>query len=158
MGPELHYAQLEKELLAEVFATNKFHQGIYGKEIDAHTDHKPLEVIMKKPIGNATARVQRMMLKLQRYTINLVYVPRKHLHVADALSRAYIEYEADGGFIDAIEVMVHSVTQLPRRSSEQIRCVTVDDATLQRLYQVVMNGWPELRRSVPGYVIPCWNM
>ena len=60
VGPELHYAQLEKELLAVVFATNKFHQYIYGKEIDAQTDHKPLEVIMKKPIGNATARVQRI--------------------------------------------------------------------------------------------------
>ena len=25
-------------------------------------------------------------------------------------------------------------------------------------YQVVMNGWPELRRSVPEYVRPYWNM
>ena len=115
-----HYAQLEKELLAVVFATNTFHQYIYGKEIDAQTDHKPLEVIMKKPIGNATARVQRMMLKPQRYTINLVYVPGKHLHVADALSRAYIEDDADCGFIDDIEVMVHSVTQNFPGSSERL--------------------------------------
>ena len=161
VGPELHYAQLEKELLAVVFATNKFHQYIYGKEIDAQTDHKPLEVIMKKPIGNATARVQRMMLKLQRYSIKLVYVPGKHLHVADALSRAYIEDEADCGFIDDIEVMVHSVTQNFPGSSErleQIRCATAEDATLQRLYQVVMNGWPELRRSIPEDVRPYWNM
>ena len=70
-----------------------------------------VEVIMKKPIGNATARVQRMMLKLQRYTINLVYVTGKHIHVADALSRAYIEDEADCGLIDDIDVMVHGVTQ-----------------------------------------------
>ena len=161
VGPELHYAQLEKELLAVVFAPNKFYQYIYGKEIDAQTDHKPLEVIMKKPIGNATARVQRMMLKLQRYSINLVYVPGKHLHVADALSRAYIEDEADCGFIDDIEVMVHSVTQNFPGSSErleQIRCATAEDATLQRLYQVVMNGWPELRRSIPEDVRPYWNM
>ena len=116
---------------------------------------------MKKPIGNATARVQRMMLKLQRYTINLVYVPRKHLHVADALSRAYIDDDADCGFIDDIEVMVHSVTQNFPGSSErleQIRSATADDATLQRLYQVMMNGWPELRRSVPEDVRPYWNM
>ena len=32
-------------------------------------------------------------------------------HVADALSRAYIEDEADCGFIDAIDVLVNSVTQ-----------------------------------------------
>ena len=75
VGAELHNAQLEKELLAVVFATSRFHQCIYGKEIEAQTDHKPLEIIMKKPIGNATARVQHMVLKLQRYEINLSYVP-----------------------------------------------------------------------------------
>ena len=84
-------------------------------------------------------------------------VPGKHLHVADALSHAYIEDEADCGFIDNIEVMVHSVTQNYPGSSErleQTRCATADDATLQRLYQVVMNGWPELQRSVPEHVRP----
>ena len=57
---------------------------------------------------------------------------------ADALSRAYVEDETDCGFI---EVIVHSLTQnFPRSSQrlEQFRSVTADDATLQRLYQVVM--------------------
>ncbi len=33
-------------------------------------------------------RIQRMMMKLQRYDLNLVYTPGKHIIVADALSRA----------------------------------------------------------------------
>ena len=73
--------------------------------------------------------------------ITLVYVPRKHLQVADALSRAYTEDEANCGFIDDFEIMVHSVTQNFPGSSERlehIKCSTADDATLQRLYQVVM--------------------
>ena len=161
VGPELHYAQLEKELLAVVFATSRFHQYIYGKEIEAQTDHKPLEIIMKKPIGNATAGVQRMMLKLQRYEINLSYVPGKLLYVADALSRAYIDSEPDRELIDDVEIMVHSVTKnFPASTGrlEQIRSATADDVTLQRLLQVVMNGWPESRTAVPEDVRPYWNM
>ena len=161
VGPELHYAQLEKELLAVVFATSRFHQYIYGKEIEAQTDHKPREIIMKKPIGNATARVQRMMLKLQRYEINLSYVPGKLLYVADALSRAYIDSEPDRELIDDVEIMVHSVTKnfpASKGRLEQIRSATADDVTLQRLLQVVMNGWPESRTAVPEDVRPYWNM
>ena len=106
------------------------------------------------------------MDKAKRRVNNLVLtekrnVPGKHINVADAQSRAYIVDEVDCGFIDDIEVRVHSVTQNFPGSSEQleqIRCATAEDATLQRLYQVVMNGWPELRRSVQEDVRPYWNM
>jgi hypothetical protein len=43
------YTQIEKELLAVVFACNRFHQYIYGKTITVESDHKPLETILKKP-------------------------------------------------------------------------------------------------------------
>ena len=46
---ECNYAQIEKELLAVVFACNKFHQYIYGFRTKIQSDHKPLEVIMLKP-------------------------------------------------------------------------------------------------------------
>ena len=106
-------------------------------------------------VDKATRRVNNLVLTEKRN------VPGKHRNVADAQSRAYIEDEADCGFIDDIEVRVHSVTQNFPGSSEQleqIRCATAEDATLQRLYQVVMNGWPELRRSVQEDVRPYWNM
>ena len=38
-------AQIEKEALALVFGCEKF----YGKNFVAETDHKPLEIIIKKP-------------------------------------------------------------------------------------------------------------
>ena len=40
------YAQIE-ELLATVFACEKFHQFIYGKQVDVETDHKPLVNILR---------------------------------------------------------------------------------------------------------------
>jgi hypothetical protein len=89
------YAQIEKELLAVVFACERFHQYIYGKTVEVHSDHKLLENILKKPLGAAPARLQRMLLRLQTYDINLIYKPGKLLKVADTLSRAHLAETAE---------------------------------------------------------------
>ena len=62
---EQNYAHIEKELLAVTFASNKFHHYILGKNVTVESDHKPLEIIMKKPLLTAPMRLQRMMLQLQ---------------------------------------------------------------------------------------------
>ena len=49
---EQAYARIEKELLAIVFATKKFHHLLYGREdITIETDHLPLLSIKKKHLG-----------------------------------------------------------------------------------------------------------
>ena len=53
-------------------------------------DHKPLESIVNKPLHKISARLQRMLLKLQNYDLSVKYVKGKDLHVADTLSRAYL--------------------------------------------------------------------
>ena len=87
---ETRYAQIEKELLAIVFACNKFAQYVYGRHTLVHSDHKPLEVIFKKSISQTTPRLQRMLLSLLKFDINVVYKPGKEMHIADALSRTYL--------------------------------------------------------------------
>ena len=42
---ERNYAQIEKELLAIVFGTEKFNQYTYGRKVIVESDHKPLESI-----------------------------------------------------------------------------------------------------------------
>ena len=106
---EQNYAQLEKELLAICFACQKFSQFIRGKQVNVQSDHKPLEIILKKPIAKASPRVQRMMLKLQRYNITVTYLPGKQMFLADTLSRAYIKKEPDKELEEEIDVMVNSV-------------------------------------------------
>tara|TARA_B110000881_G_scaffold3720_1_gene2814 strand:- start:401 stop:622 length:222 start_codon:yes stop_codon:yes gene_type:complete len=69
---EQRYAQIEKELLAVVYACRKFHDYTVGKDIVIETDHKPLVTIVKKPLLNAPARLQSMLLKLQKYNFTLV--------------------------------------------------------------------------------------
>ena len=130
---EVNYAQLEKELLAICFTCDKFHQFIYGKEVDIESDHK-LQIILKKPVTKASPRVERMMLRLQRYDINVKYLPGNQMFLADTLSRAYIKGVPDRELENDIEVMVHAlVRDLPATPTKikMVRESTESDETLQ---------------------------
>ena len=52
---EQDYAQIEKEMCAMLFGTERFHQYIYGRNVAVTTDHKPLEAILSKPLSAAPA-------------------------------------------------------------------------------------------------------
>ena len=84
---EQRYAQIEKECLAIVFGCEKFSQYISRREkVTVESDHKPLQSIFKKSLLHAPMRLQRMMLRLQRYNLDVVYKPGSQMFVADHLS------------------------------------------------------------------------
>lgn len=53
----------------------KFHHYTYGRKVTVQSDHKPLENIHRKPLLSAPKRLQRMLLRPQKYDINVIYVP-----------------------------------------------------------------------------------
>ena len=70
---------------------DKWHKYLYGKhDTTVQTDHQLLETIFKKPLSKALRRLQRMMLKSQRYQFTVRYKKGKELYVADTLSRAAV--------------------------------------------------------------------
>jgi len=85
---EQTYAQSEKQLLSTTFAMERFHYYVYGRDVIVESDHKPLIVIVKS-LSSALKRLQRMLLRLQRYNFQLVYRPGSELVLAGTLSRAY---------------------------------------------------------------------
>jgi len=59
---ETRYAQMKKELLAIVFACEKFGKYVFGRDVvHVETDHNPLKKIFKKSLCDAPARLQRML-------------------------------------------------------------------------------------------------
>ena len=72
---EQHYSQIEKELLAQVFGLEHNHHYTYGRRVTLWTDHKPLVTIYKKPLASAPKRLQRLLLRLQQYDVDLKYKP-----------------------------------------------------------------------------------
>ena len=82
MDVETRYANIERELLAIVFACQCFSTYLLGRSFLAESNHKPLEMIAM----NATPRLQRMLLELQRYDVTIKYCPGNQIQLADALS------------------------------------------------------------------------
>ena len=50
-------------------------------EVTVQTDHKPLELIHKKPLLSAPKRLPRMLLQLQKYNLKIEYKPGKELFI-----------------------------------------------------------------------------
>ncbi|CAC5389163.1 unnamed protein product [Mytilus coruscus] len=151
---ETRYAQIEKELLSVIFGLGKFHSYTYGRTVNVISDHKPLESIMKKPLHAAPKRLQRMLLRLQKYDIILQYRPRKEMYLADTLSRAYLKETSDTSITtDEIE-SINMIDELPiseERISE-LQEHTKNDLQMQELKEVIQEGWPINKWNVPSSV------
>ena len=150
---ERNYAQIEKEMLAIVFGTNKFHQYIYGKQVSVETDHKPLESLFKKPLSKAPQRILRMMLRVQHYDLKVNYVPGNQLLIADTLSRA----SQSELTLSADEFEVHLLIQISKDKADEWKRETDSDPVLSRLREVVLNGWAENRAELAPELREYWN-
>lgn len=106
------YAQIEKECLAIVFRMEKFHQNAYGREATVQNDHKPRENIHRKRLLSAPRRLQRMLLRLQKYTIIVTYVQGRDMLMVDTLSRTYLPESSKGDSETEMEA-VNMVNYLP---------------------------------------------
>lgn len=97
---EKRYAQTEKEALALVWATERFHFYLYGRTFELITDHKPLETIFG-PKSKPCLRIERWVLRLQAYKGKVIYRPGK-TNIADPLSRLAITRKCDSKSFDEL--------------------------------------------------------
>ena len=157
---ECNYPQIDKELLAVVFGCEKFHSYLYGRPLHAQTDHKPLVPILKKPLHNVPPRLQRFILRLQRYHIaSLTYVPGKYLYIADTLSRAYLQkVSSEQAEMDGEVVMVHTL-EVDDKAKEELIHAYSNDNTMSELNKAVYQGWNwPSRKQAPACLQPYWNI
>ena len=68
-----NYPNIDREMLAIVFGINRFHTYLYGRPFKIISDHKPLEMILHKPLLKAPPRLQRMLQKVQGYDFTVEY-------------------------------------------------------------------------------------
>ena len=159
---ETRHAQIEKELLAVVFAFTKFHQYVYSKDVIVESDHKPLEAILKKSLAAAPPRLQRMLLQLQKYSFTLHYKPGKEMILADTLSRAYIEdcTTSQSALEEELACMVHMVLSNAPFSDaklEEVRKAMSEDTTMRLLQTTSQTGWPDKISETPAELKEFWT-
>ena len=148
---ERRHAQIEKEALALVYGLEKFHQYTYGRHVNVVTDHKPLVAIVSKPLSKAPKRLQSLILRTQKYDFSLTFQPGKSIVTADTLSRAPVQHgtlpEPEVTTVNNISLSSISQTRL-----DEIRAATDHDEALQLLKQVILQGWPAHKSSVPAVI------
>ena len=114
---------------------------------------------MLKPLNSAPKRLQRMLLHLQKYNLQVKYKRGDKLFLADTLSRAHRAEvnvcELSRNLVDVGHTL--SLT-LKETDIQQIRQASVKDSTLTTLYQVIQRGWPINKADVPESIHAYFNI
>lgn len=154
---ERKYAQIEKEMLAGVWACERFQRYLVGlDEFQLETDHKPLvPLINSRDLQDTPLRCQRLLIRLMRFNARAEYTPGHKLKVADALSRSPQEHEEaekeERRLSNDIEAHLNCVRmswQASDRKLEEYAEESRKDPLIQTALRYTREGWPKYQSDV----------
>ena len=151
---EANYSNIERELLAVLFACEKLHRYTFGRKNAVHTDHKSLQLIVQEPISLAPARLQRMLLRLSKYDIQVKFVGSKNVLLAETLSR--LIKPGSTREISGLDISIAQVLKVERPRLESLQEETKADSTLAALTDLIITGWPDSIHGLPEHLHPYW--
>ena len=159
---EQRYSNIERELLAIVFALERLNHYTFGRTIAVQSDHQPSQSIWKKSIVSASPRLQRLLLRLAHYDINKEFLWGKENVIADALSRVCPLQSNNSKIKESnIDVIpVHHITQsapISKTRLQELRLATQSEPTLCSLTKTIHKGWPQSRKDCPEQLLGFWS-
>ena len=122
------------------------------------SDHKPLEIIVKKPLATAPPRLQRI---LQKYYYMLEYKPGSESALPDMLSRAPLPETDINNVEEETALQIHLIqSSLPvsKPKLEEIREETAKNESLKDLIEIIKRGWPETKACVSNSTRVYWDV
>ena len=125
---EQRYSNIERELLAIGFPLERLNHYTFGRTITVQSDHQPLQSIWKKSIVSASQGLQRLLLRLAHYDLNIEFLRGKENGTA-ALSRVCPLQSSNSKIKDSnIDVIpVHHITQTaPVSKTPKIKDSNID--------------------------------
>ena len=94
---------------------------------------------------------KRVILKLHKFNLTLIYKKGKELYLADTLSRAPRETTAQH-LTEQEDFEVMAVQRISSSRQDELHNHTMEDVSLQTLTNIIRHGWPERLSSVPATV------
>ena len=129
-----------------VWGIEHFHLYLYGSSFHIITDHK-LETIFINPTCKATARLQRLQLRL------VIYKPGAD-NLADYMSR-HPDPKKNPSHLSRVDAYIKFITTNtvpPAVTVQEVKDATAADETLQSLARVITNQrWHEVGKDVSRY-------
>ena len=155
------WAQIEKECLAIVAACDKWDLWIYGQQVNVHTDHQPLKTIFKKPLHAAPRGLQKMMMRLQRYNINVTYKKGTSLLLADTLSRAPLPPAMTPSKPTSRSSEL-TLTTTQKNHGSSLKHLMISRSPQQMILlcaldNIIIHGWPTQKSKLPQSLHPFWS-
>ena len=89
-----------------------------------------------------------MLLNLQKYDINLSYMPGKESILADTMSRADLQETAEEIPENELNAKIHMIQEsaaATKQKLEEIRNEVWKDLAMIRLVEYTTRGWPKKR-------------
>lgn len=163
---EQKYSVGEREALACIWASERWHMYLYGRAFTLRTDHQALTALLATSgTGHRPLRLHRWAERLQQYNYTLQFTPGRDNVVADLLSRATPSLLPDPG-PDSAEQGLIQMLHTPLQSTvslQELQTASEQDPLLSQLRAFIRSGWPT---KVPDELAPfhrvkdelsCWN-
>jgi hypothetical protein len=155
---ESRYSQVEKEALGVVWACEKLHLYLYGREFEIITDNKAIELIYGNPRSKPKARIERWCLRLLPYKFLIKHRPGDG-NIADYFSRNPIDLESQPVHEEIAERYVNFVatSKIPRALDKaELIEATQNDSELDQIknmlrnkpYQIINSNYERLKHEL----------
>ena len=146
-----------------MFRLERFDTYVYARRITVQTDHKPLLAINRKSLAAAPKRLQRMLLRLQRYDFELVFLRSHDMVLSDTLSQAYPPATVDGmsfpeelAFLSTVEADQSNDLKMVASADtiKKISLAAKEDEEYGCLMKEIQTGWPDTVETLPTCLRP----
>lgn len=139
-GSEVNYFTTELELLAIVWALQKFRSFLLCSDVIIETDHKALSFLMTSRFLND--RLPRWILAIQDYAPSIQYIQGKDNVAADALSRLWVDCprirQPTEVFIGLL--LAHPPSSQLRQAISELAALQKSDPKLQPIIDLLSSG------------------
>ena len=127
--------------MSDIWVFHVSDDAFISQSVVVYNDHKPLEEIFKKPLLSSPMRLQRMLLKLQRYDLEVNYCRGSEMVLPDTLSHApLLDTDSEAGK-DLESVNMFHFLAIMSENYLEIQEATLSEMCL--LCDVIASGWPD---------------